>query len=73
VPLRSIRFVPVVGFFVLLAVLLAEDPKKSGLSRRADQGDLAVAFMVTMGALLAIILVGLLAAALNLRVGVVPR
>ena len=71
-PLRSIRFVPVVGLVVLLVVLLAEDPKPFVSSRRADQGDLAVVFMVTMGALLAIVLLGLLVAGLHLRINAVP-
>ena len=65
--LRSVRFVPVVGFLVLLVVLLDGDPWRSDSSSRADQGDLAVAFMVTMGALLAVILTVLLAALLNLH------
>jgi hypothetical protein len=67
VALRSIRFVPVVGFLVLFVVLLGGDSRHSDSSSRADQGDLAVAFMVTMGALLAIILIMLLAELLTLQ------
>jgi hypothetical protein len=67
VAFRSIRFVPIVGFLVLLFVLLGGDSPGSGSSSRADQGDLAVAFMVTMGALLAIILIMLLAELLTLQ------